>query len=119
MRILESFPSDAVFGHCLIDGQVASGRCVDLRVDTDLFPKGRARRLILSEKSIRGIAGHFGMIDEALHQRTKDRIDSLEEQLGLAESKIEALLGALQAFGLPEPTEPVLPKPKPKKKVAS
>ena len=122
MRFLEDFPIDAMFGHCVANGQVSSGRCVDLKCDSDRIPKGRTKRLILSETSIRGMAGHFGMVDEYLHAKLKDRVEVLEQQLAEAEAKIVSLLGTLQAFGLPEP-KPALPelapaKKKPAKKVA-
>lgn len=117
MRFLDDFPIDAIFGHCIVNGQVSSGRCVDLKCDTDRIPKGRTKRMILSEVSVRGMAGHFGMVDEHLHRAVTERVEDLESQLALAESKINALLGALQAFGLPEP-QPALPELTVKKKVA-
>jgi hypothetical protein len=119
MRILPSFPADAARGRCLVDASTSTGACVDLGISVDQIPKGaRNSRLVVSEGAIRGIAAHFGMIDESIHAEARDRVIELVAELTLANEKIAALAAAVRVLGI----EPVLPEapaaeaPKRKKK---
>lgn len=111
MKILNAFPQDAVFGRCLAIKGEHSGRCVDLGVLAADLPR-KQQRLVISEVAVRGMAGHFGMVDERVHAEVAAENDVLRSKLEHAATVIAGLMGALQALDVPIPAEPEPPQPK-------
>jgi hypothetical protein len=124
MRIRETFPPNPAFGHCLVNGQISQGPCVDLQISTDLFTRNRRpESLVLSAQTVCSMAGHFGMVDPEVHAKAREALVTLKTELDQANERIDALLTTLRVFGLPEPApEPKKAAPKkaaPKKEPAS
>ncbi|MFM1966804.1 MAG: hypothetical protein RL134_2529 [Actinomycetota bacterium] len=119
MRFRDTFPPHPAFGHCLVNGQISQGPCVDLQISTDMFTRRRrAETLVLSAETIRSMAAHFGMVSEQVHLDQLALTEAYREENSALNEKVAALMATLQAFGLPEP-KAVEEKPKPAKKAAA
>lgn len=118
MRFRDTFPPHPALGHCLVNGQISEGPCVDLQISTDTFTRRRrAETLVLSAETIRSMAAHFGMVAPEVHADALALVEAYREENTDLREKVAALMATLQAFGLPEPK--VEEKQKPAKKAAA